>query len=135
MDVYDAEKRSAVMRAVKSKNTTPELLVRRLLHRAGYRYRLHRNDLPGKPDIVFPGKRAAIFIHGCFWHQHPGCRHADRPSSNNSYWNKKLNRNVERDKAHIAALKESGWKVLTIWECETRGRDILPDVKQFLESC
>jgi DNA mismatch endonuclease, patch repair protein len=131
-DVFDAEKRSAVMRAVKSKDTTPEMKVRRLLHRAGYRFRLHRADLPGKPDIVFPSKRAAIFVHGCFWHQHPGCHYADRPSSNNPYWNKKLNRNVERDKAHVAALKEQGWKVLTLWECEIRNIDVLPKVEELL---
>src|SRR4051812_39007217 len=112
MDVFDAEKRSAVMRAVKSKDTAPEMKVRRLLHRAGYRFRLHRDDLPGKPDLVFPSKRAVIFVHGCFWHQHPGCRQADRPSSNNPYWNKKLNRNIERDRAHTAALCTQGWKVL-----------------------
>lgn len=134
MDVFDAEKRSAVMRAVKSKNTTPEMTVRRLLHQAGYRFRLHRDDLPGKPDIVFPGKRAVIFIHGCFWHQHPGCRHADRPSSNNPYWNKKLNRNIERDKAHAAALHEQGWKVLILWECEIRKGGMLPTIKKFLGS-
>src|SRR5947209_3239298 len=132
-DVFDAEKRSAVMRAVKSKDTTPEMKVRRLLHRAGYRFRLHRADLPGKPDIVFPGRRAAIFVHGCFWHQHPGCHHADRPSSNKPYWNKKLNRNVERDKAHVSALKEQEWKVLTLWECEVRNIDILHKVEEFLE--
>jgi len=105
-----------------------------LLHGAGYRYRLHRSDLPGKPDIAFPGKRAAIFIHGCFWHQHPGCHHAARPSSNNSYWTKKLNRNIERDKAHMAALKEKGWKVLILWECEIRSCDVLATVKQFLKN-
>jgi DNA mismatch endonuclease (patch repair protein) len=125
MDVFNAEKRSAVMRAVKSKDTTPEMKVRRLLHRAGYRFRLHRNDLPGKPDLVFLSKRAVILVHGCFWHQHPGCRHADRPSSNNPYWNKKLNRNAERDKANVSALEEKGWRALVLWECEIRGSDLL----------
>lgn len=128
MDVYDAEKRSAVMRAVKSKDTTPEIKVRHILHRAGYRYRLHRNDLPGKPDIVFPSRRTAIFIHGCFWHQHPECHHAARPASNSDYWNRKLNRNIERDKKHIAELEKAGWKVLTLWECEIKERDILSTV-------
>lgn len=134
MDVFDAEKRSAVMRAVKSKDTAPEMKVRRLLHRAGYRFRLHRADLPGKPDIVFPGRRAAIFVHGCFWHQHPGCRHADRPSSNSPYWNKKLGRNVERDSAHVTALREQGWKVLTLWECEVRSLDVLSKLERFLKA-
>jgi DNA mismatch endonuclease, patch repair protein len=134
MDVLNAEQRSAVMRSIKSKDTKPEIKVRQLLHRAGYRYRLHRADLPGKPDIVFASKRAAIFIHGCFWHQHPECPHAARPSSNNDYWIRKLNRNIERDKAHIAALEELGWNVLTIWECDIRSGDILSVVKRFLES-
>lgn len=133
MDVYDAEKRSAVMRAVKSKNTTPEIKVRHILHRAGYRYRLHRDDLPGKPDIVFPRRRAAIFVHGCFWHQHLECPYAARPTSNSDYWNKKLNRNIERDQKHIAELEKAGWKVLTLWECEIRVRDVLPIIKRFLK--
>jgi DNA mismatch endonuclease (patch repair protein) len=132
MDVFDAEQRSAVMRAVRSKGTKPELKVRGMLHRAGYRYRLHRKDLPGNPDIVFPGRRAAIFIHGCFWHQHPSCRHADRPSSNNEYWTKKLNRNVERDKRNTAALLASGWKVLVLWECELKKPDLFPSIERFL---
>jgi DNA mismatch endonuclease (patch repair protein) len=132
MDVFDAKKRSAVMRAVKSKDTKPEIKVRCLLHRVGYRFRLHRADLPGKPDLVFPSRRAVIFVHGCFWHQHSGCRHADRPSSNNAYWNKKLNRNVERDKAHVVALNEQGWRVLTLWECEIRKGEVLDTIKEFL---
>lgn len=132
MDVFDREKRSAVMRSVKSKNTKPEIKVRQALHRAGYRYRLHRNDLPGKPDIIFPGKRSVIFIHGCFWHQHPGCPHAARPSSNSAYWNRKLSRNIERDIAHMAALKDQGWRILTLWECEIKGQDIPAIVKAFL---
>jgi DNA mismatch endonuclease (patch repair protein) len=133
MDVYDAATRSAVMRSVKSRNTKPEIKVRQLLHGAGYRFRLHRKDLPGKPDIVLPSKRAAIFVHGCFWHQHASCPHADRPSSNNEYWTKKLNRNIERDRANVAALKSDGWKVLILWECEIRNSDVLAIVKNFLE--
>lgn len=120
------------MRAVKSKGTKPELKVRKLLHHAGYRYRLHRKDLPGNPDIVFPRRCAAIFIHGCFWHQHPGCRHADRPSSNNEYWTKKLNRNVERDERNIASLREMGWKALVLWECELKKPDLIPSIERFL---
>jgi DNA mismatch endonuclease, patch repair protein len=132
MDVFDRKQRSAVMRAVKSKNTTPEIKVRKLLHAAGYRFRLHRDDLPGKPDITFPGKRAVIFIHGCFWHQHPGCPHAARPSSNNEYWTRKLDRNVERDKRNIAALEESGWKVLVLWECQIKSAEHLTKIERFL---
>jgi DNA mismatch endonuclease (patch repair protein) len=134
MDVYDAATRSSVMRAVKARNTKPEMKVRQLLHRAGYRYRLHRKDLPGRPDIVFPSKRAVIFVHGCFWHQHPGCPRADRPSSNNDYWTKKLDRNVERDKVNIAELKREGWKSLILWECEIKDADVLGRVTRFLKS-
>jgi DNA mismatch endonuclease (patch repair protein) len=135
MDVFDTQKRSAIMRAVKSKNTRPELKVRRLLHRAGYRYRLHREDLPGKPDLVFPSRRKAIFIHGCFWHQHPGCRHADRPSSNNEYWQKKLNRNMARDAAAQDALRIMGWQTFVVWECLLKEEVVLlKELKEFLAS-
>jgi DNA mismatch endonuclease (patch repair protein) len=120
------------MRAVKSKGTKPEIKVRRLLHHAGYRYRLHRKDLPGNPDIIFPGRRAAIFVHGCFWHQHPGCPHASRPSSNNAYWTKKLDRNVERDKRNILSLEEGGWRVLLLWECELKNPNLLQAIEGFL---
>jgi|ERR1043166_131249 DNA mismatch endonuclease (patch repair protein) len=132
MDVFDAEQRSAVMRAVKSKGTKPEIKVRRLLHKAGYRYRLHRKDLPGNPDLVFPSRRAVIFVHGCFWHQHPGCPHAARPSSNSAYWTKKLDRNVERDKRNMAALADAGWRALVLWECELNRPDLLTAVERFL---
>ena len=128
MDVYDKTTRSSVMRSVKSKNTGAEMVVRRLLHAAGFRYRLHRKDLPGKPDIVFPGRRKVIFVHGCFWHQHPNCHFADRPASNVNYWNTKLDRNVTRDTQNIAALKEQGWNVYVVWECKVR------DTSQLLEA-
>lgn len=124
-DVYDKTVRSAVMRAVKSQDTSPEMIVRRMLHKAGFRYRLHRKDLPGKPDLVFPGRRKIIFIHGCFWHQHPGCSHADRPSSNTDYWQKKLDRNIVRDSANLNALRYIGWDVLIVWECQLRDRETL----------
>jgi DNA mismatch endonuclease (patch repair protein) len=133
-DVYDAAKRSEVMRSVKSKNTKPEMEVRSLLHRAGYRYRLHRKDLPGKPDLAFPARKKAIFVHGCFWHQHPGCRAADRPASNNEYWNAKLNRNVARDAANLAALENMGWKVMIVWECEIKDREsLMARLRRFLD--
>jgi DNA mismatch endonuclease, patch repair protein len=125
MDVYDAQTRSAVMRAVKAKDTKPEMIVRRLLHRAGYRFRLHRANLPGKPDLTFPSRRKVIFVHGCFWHQHPGCRAADRPSSNTAYWRAKLDRNMERDKTTQEALERGGWRTLIVWECQTRNPDAL----------
>jgi DNA mismatch endonuclease, patch repair protein len=110
------------MAAIRSKNMKPELAVRRLVHALGYRYRLHRKDLPGKPDLVFGRRRQAIFVHGCFWHVHPdpACLDSRRPKSNTSYWNAKLTRNVERDTAQLAELAELGWCVLVVWECETR---------------
>lgn len=113
------------MRRVHSKDTTPELLVRKLAHSLGYRYRLHRKDLPGKPDLVFPGKKKIIFVHGCFWHGHK-CKRGDRtPKNNRQYWVKKIKGNVERDKKQRDALIASGWSVLTIWECEVRNEDVL----------
>lgn len=108
------------MRAVKGQNTEPEMVVRRLLHRLGYRYRLHRRNLPGKPDLVFGSRRKVIFVHGCFWHGHD-CKRGDRrPGTNTTYWNRKLDRNVERDKKIQTKLQVLGWDVLVIWECETR---------------
>lgn len=130
MDVYSKQTRSWVMRAVKSKDTKPEMIVRRYLHRSGYRYRLHKKELPGTPDIVFPRLKKVIFIHGCFWHQHPGCKHADRPSSNTEYWRAKLDRNVERDAALIRALQQLGWECCIIWECQTRNPELLRQIIQ-----
>jgi DNA mismatch endonuclease (patch repair protein) len=111
--------RSENMRRIRSKNTVPEMTVRRLAHSLGYRYRLHRNDIPGKPDLVFLRRRKAIFIHGCFWHQHPGCREGRPPKSNVDYWLPKLERNIERDKVVLGQLISMGWDVLVIWECDT----------------
>jgi DNA mismatch endonuclease, patch repair protein len=110
--------RSRIMRAIKSHNTAPELLVRRLAHRLGYRFRVHRKDLPGTPDLVFPARRKAIFVHGCFWHCHD-CGGGPRlPAHNRAYWKKKLTRNKKRDQAACAALTTLGWKVRVFWECE-----------------
>mgnify|MGYP002479970780 CR=1 FL=1 len=121
------------MRSVKSKDTKPELLIRGLLHRVGYRFRLHRNDLPGKPDIVFPSRRKVIFVHGCFWHGHP-CKRGDRlPKSNASYWSAKITRNKLRDRKAVSELQQSGWSVLTIWECQVRDHDrLLNRISKFL---
>jgi DNA mismatch endonuclease, patch repair protein len=118
VDKLDANRRSANMRQIKSKNTGPELLLRRLLHARGYRFRLHRKGLPGKPDLVFPSRKKVIFVHGCFWHQHPGCREGRLPGSRAAYWQPKLQLNQERDAAALSALKEQGWQYLVIWECE-----------------
>ena len=111
--------RSENMRRIRSKDTAPELTVRRLLHSLGYRYRLHRKDLPGKPDIVFPGRRKVILVHGCYWHAH-GCKVAHTPKTNEAYWSPKLQRNVERDRKNQEELAGLGWQSLTVWECETR---------------
>jgi len=119
-DVFDPEKRSAVMRAVKSRDTGPELKVRRAAHALGLRFRLNRKDLPGRPDLVFPAKRTAMFVHGCFWHGHDCPRGARMPQNNRAYWEAKISRNVARDKAALAALKKLGWTSRVIWECQTR---------------
>jgi len=108
------------MRAVKSRDTTPEMTVRRLIHAMGYRYRLHRKDLPGKPDLAFVSARKVIFVHGCFWHGHK-CKRGDRrPATNKEYWNRKLDRNIARDARNQARLGEIGWRSLIVWECETK---------------
>ena len=115
--------RSRTMRAVKSENTGPEMAVRRLVHRMGFRYRLHRRDLPGKPDLVFGPRKKAIFVHGCFWHGHK-CKRGDRtPKSNRSYWLRKIARNIERDQEKLKELEAQGWRALVIWECELKDCD------------
>ena len=119
-DVFTPDQRSAVMRAVKSANTTPELAVRRAAHALGLRFRLGRKDLPGKPDLVLPSRQAALFVHGCFWHGHDCARGARMPATNRDYWQAKIGRNMERDKATKSALKKLGWKHAVIWECETK---------------
>ena len=119
-DVYSSEKRSAVMRRVKGRNTTPEMTVRRALTRLGARYRLHRKDLPGKPDIVMPGRKLALFVHGCFWHGHDCARGSRVPKANREYWVAKVGRNVARDARSGEALAALGWRVETIWECDLK---------------
>ncbi len=119
-DRFSTAERSRIMRAVRGKDTKPEWVVRRLVHRLGYRYRLHVTDLPGKPDLVFPARRKVVFVHGCFWHQHH-CKRGNRtPASNVEYWRAKLQRNRQRDAAHRRALRRAGWSVMVIWECQTR---------------
>lgn len=115
-----AQHRSWNMSRVKGRDTKPELAVRSLLHRLGYRFRLHRQDLPGKPDIVLPGRRAVVLVHGCFWHRHPDCRYATTPKSNREYWQRKFAGNKERDRRQRAELAALGWKVIVVWECELR---------------
>lgn len=118
-DKLTPERRSANMAKIRAKDTKPEMLVRRMVHGMGFRYRLHRKDLPGKPDLVFGPRRKVIFVHGCFWHLHT-CRDGRIPASRRDYWEPKLQRNAERDAEHEAALQAAGWQVLTVWECETK---------------
>ena len=119
-DVFTPEQRSAVMRRVKGKDTAPEMIVRRLLTRMGVGYRLHRADLPGRPDIAMAGRRLAIFVHGCFWHGHDCARGARVPKANRPYWEAKIARNRARDLEHRAALEAKDWRALTLWECELK---------------
>jgi DNA mismatch endonuclease, patch repair protein len=136
MDTISPERRSENMRRIRGKDTEPELVVRRTLFRLGYRYRLHSDKLPGKPDVVFPTLRKAIFVHGCFWHNHShrGCKIARFPKSNSDYWAEKLRRNVRRDSARRADLRKMGWKVLIIWECQTKSIERqLSRILRFLE--
>lgn len=124
-DVFSKSKRSEVMSRIKGQNTKPELVVRSLLHRLGYRFRLHRTTLPGKPDIVLPRFKTVIFVHGCFWHRHKDCRFAYTPKSRTDFWLKKLGSNVIRDIQVKSDLEILGWRVITIWECELRDMDQL----------
>jgi DNA mismatch endonuclease (patch repair protein) len=124
------------MRQIKDRGTKPEMIVRRLAHSMGVRYRLHAKQLPGKPDLVFAARRKVIFVHGCFWHQHPDkhCRHGRMPKSRLDYWRPKLNGNAKRDREHAAALRKLGWKSLVIWECKVGSLDSLRRrMKRFLE--
>lgn len=119
-DVFSKKKRSEIMGRIRSKNTWPELAVRKFLTGKGLRYRLHRRDLPGKPDIVISRLKAVVFVNGCFWHQHAGCRRKASPKSNNAYWEAKLKGNVERQRRDIRALRKLGWMAYKVWECETK---------------
>lgn len=126
-DIVDRATRSRMMAHIRSRDTTPEKAARRELYRLGIRYRPHDGKLPGRPDIVIRRLRTVIFIHGCFWHQHPGCRMAYTPKSNVEFWQRKLQGNVARDARKQALLMEQGWRVVVIWECETRDREALRD--------
>ena len=135
MDIVDTVTRSRMMAGIKGRNTRPEMIVRRFLHANGYRFRLHRRDLPGSPDIVLPRFRTCIFVHGCFWHRHAGCRYATTPKTRPEFWQTKFERNVDRDVRARAALVADGWTVVTIWECELKSPIItLGHVLQLLRS-
>ena len=119
-DIVDTKRRSEMMARIRGRDTGPELLVRRVAHRMGLRFRLHRRDLPGRPDLVFPKHRLVVFIHGCFWHRHEGCRKSSTPKSRTGFWLEKFAANVDRDARQEAALKALGWRVFIIWQCETK---------------
>ncbi len=135
MNRLTPEQRSDNMRRIRGRDTGPEMIVRRLVHGLGYRYRLHRRDLPGKPDMVFPKRGKVIFIHGCFWHQHQGCSDGHQPRSNRGYWQTKLANNLRRDSEHMRQLEAAGWNILVIWECELADRAALTRrIQRFLNS-
>ncbi len=113
------------MASIRAKNTRPEITVRRLLHSLGYRYRLHRRDLPGTPDICFPGRKKVIFVHGCFWHRHEGCRRTTTPKTRTSFWENKFTANMVRDRRNMSGLAEIGWEAIVVWECETADLEAL----------
>ena len=124
-DIVDSKRRSELMSRIRGRDTAPELAVRRIAHRMGLRFRLHRNDLPGRPDLVFPKHRLAVFVHGCFWHRHEGCRHASTPKSRIAFWTEKFAANVVRDARQEAALRALGWRVLVVWQCESRDEAVV----------
>ena len=135
MDVFSREKRSQIMSRVSGKNTKPEIVVRSIIHKMGYRFRLHRKDLPGKPDIALPKYRKVIFVHGCFWHGHEGCSRSKRPTTNQEFWREKLDKNMERDIEAVNALYHLGWDVLTVWSCEVKNMTSLKNrLISFFES-
>ena len=127
VDTVSPDIRSRIMAQVKSKDTKPEMTVRRLLHGLGYRYRLHRRDLPGRPDLVFPSRNKVVFVNGCFWHGHSGCVRATVPATNREFWLAKLERNQARDSRNNVLLVDRGWEVMTVWECELRDLPNLAD--------
>ncbi|MDP2600033.1 MAG: very short patch repair endonuclease [Deltaproteobacteria bacterium] len=132
-DVFSQQKRSWIMSRVKGRDTKPEILVRSFIFRMGFRFRLHRRGLPGTPDIVLPRHGKIIFVHGCFWHGHKRCPRSKRPTSNENFWNNKLDENIKRDKGYRRELRQMSWKVLTVWECETKSPEkLLRKLERFL---
>lgn len=133
-DRITLENRSRIMSHIRGKSMVPEMIVRRMVHGMGYRYALHRKDLPGKPDLVFPSRKKIIFVHGCFWHQHRGCKDGHVPKSNLEYWIPKLRRNIQRDQTAIETLTNAGWDILVLWECEMSNHDLLSNkLNQFFK--
>jgi len=134
-DVLSEEQRRRNMAAIRSADTKPELRVRKALHAAGLRYRLHVRALPGTPDLVFASRRVVVFVHGCFWHRHPGCKNARMPKSRLEFWAPKLSTNAERDKRQQLALRRSGWRVIVIWECQTKDAARLARLIENIRAC
>lgn len=128
-DIVTSDMRSRMMSRIRGKDTGPERVVRSLLHKSGFRFRLHRRDLPGRPDLVLPKYRAAIFVHGCFWHAHDGCRYFREPKTNPAFWKEKLSANIARDSKNMKSLAEMGWRVLVVWECAIRDKDDLTSLR------
>lgn len=133
-DTVSRSKRTEIMSSVKQRHTKPEIAVRKILHRHGFRFRLHNKKLPGTPDIVLSKHNLVIFVHGCFWHQHEGCRKSRRPTSNVKFWNEKLDKNIARDSQKEADLKNSGWTVLIIWDCEIKDDSLITQKLIFLNN-
>lgn len=133
-DVFSKEKRSWIMSRVKSKDTQPELLVRKFLHRQGFRFRLYRKDLPGKPDIILPKYRTAIFVHGCFWHGHKGCSKANLPKTKTEWWKNKIDTNASNDIKNRKRLKKSGWRIIIIWQCDLKAKKIVGTLNKLTRS-
>ena len=133
-DIVSPAKRSEMMSGIKGRNSLPEMSVRKALFAMGYRYRLHRRNLPGTPDIVMPGRKIAIFVHGCFWHAHQGCKYAKMPSTRTEFWRAKLQGNVDRDRRAADRLAEIGWRVLNVWECSMRDPEVAAGLPEALRA-
>lgn len=134
MDKFDKSKRSWIMSRIKNKRTKPEIKIRSIIFNLGYRFRVNRRDLPGIPDIVFSKMKKVIFIHGCFWHGHENCSRSNRPTTNQEFWNRKIDNNITRDKRNIHLLEEDGWDVLVIWQCQIKDNNISTRIVHFLEN-
>jgi DNA mismatch endonuclease (patch repair protein) len=135
-DIFPPEKRSAIMKKIKPKGSKQEIFIRKLVHSMGYRYRLHKKDLPGKPDLVFVKYKKVIFVHGCFWHGHEGCKRSALPTTNVEFWTKKITGNIERDKLNCKRLEQLGWKHMVIWQCEinvSQKENLRKKIAAFLE--
>ena len=133
MDVVSSVKRSEMMSGIRGRNTRPELQVRAYLHARGLRFRLHRKDLPGRPDVVLPKYRVAVFVHGCFWHRHPGCKFTTEPATREDFWRQKFAANVSRDLRNQEALLQAGWRVLVIWECGLKSKSSLEPTLEWIK--